>query len=206
MWWICQWSNDFYTWIQQKARRKQKREEKEQGSRRRRVDTWMSPEALQGGGEKSRRREDGWKGGQFLSAVPSYECVCAVMCVCVCSPYVHWCWRSWTGGQTRWTYRDTHTNDRIHPLASWNHNSAVLLIACYSTCSILTLKLQHKSIRCSGHGKCPVLQNSIKWTVTRFFTLWASLFFELNGSNLFFCDTDFHSYQLIHWHFVVIYP
>lgn len=31
----------------------------------------MSPEALREGGEESRRREDGQKGGQFLSAVPS---------------------------------------------------------------------------------------------------------------------------------------
>lgn len=40
-------------------------------SQRRKVDTWMSPEALREGGEESRRREDGQKGGQFLSAVPS---------------------------------------------------------------------------------------------------------------------------------------
>lgn len=53
------------------------------------MDTWMSPEALQGGGEKSRRREDELKGGQLLSAVPSYGCVRAVMCVCVYGPYVH---------------------------------------------------------------------------------------------------------------------
>lgn len=79
----------------------------------------MSPGALQEGGEKARRKEDG-----YVVQLFPHICVYVLMSVCAYAPYVHQCWRSWTGGHTRWT----HTNDRFHPLASCNHNSAVLLL------------------------------------------------------------------------------
>lgn len=60
----------------------------------------MSLEALQEGGEESRRREDGQKGGQFLSAVPSYGC----MCVCM----VHMCISA--GGVEQGVIPDGHTH------------------------------------------------------------------------------------------------
>lgn len=69
------------------------------------MDTWMSPEALQGGGEDSRRGEDGWKGGQSLSAVPSYGCVCVPLRVCVCT--AHMCISA--GGVEQGVIPDGHT-------------------------------------------------------------------------------------------------
>lgn len=83
----------------------------------------------------------------------------------VCVRTVHMCISA--GGVEQGVIPDghtqTHTNDRFHPLASCNHNSADLLIACYSTRGILTLKPQHMSRRCVGHGKVwHFLSNSAK--------------------------------------------
>lgn len=81
------------------------------------MDTWMSPEALRGGGENSRRRE----AGQFLSAVPSYGCVRAVVCVCVCT--VHMCISA--GGVEQGVIPDGHTHTQMTASTHLHHVTTI---------------------------------------------------------------------------------
>ncbi len=95
--------------IQQKATREQKRDKKVQRSRRSRVDTWMSPEALQGGGEESRRK-GGWVEGWAapLSCSPVWVCMCCYVHVYVCVCTAHMC--NGAGGVEQGVIPDGHTH------------------------------------------------------------------------------------------------
>lgn len=76
--------------------------------------------------------------GRLVSVSCSLICMCVCPCVCVCAqPICALVLEELNRGSYQMDTH-THTNDRFHPLASCNHNSAVLPTARYTTNSFLT--------------------------------------------------------------------